>query len=80
MLGRHGIGGIHDRVDRGLGHFANEVALPVVLQAERDLREEALDLEVADRPDPVKERLPNGLKWTDQRGAFRGRAVVAGGD
>src|SRR5207237_4880501 len=80
MLRSHRVAGIHDRLDRALGHFSNEVALPVVLQAEGDLREEALDLEITDGPDPVEQRLCNLLEWADQRGAARGRPVVAGGD
>src|SRR2546427_11584129 len=51
VFGRHGVGGVHHRVDGGLGHLASKVPLPVILQPERDLREEALDLEVADRTD-----------------------------
>ena len=79
MLGGHGVGGVHHGVDGGLGHLARKVPLPVILEPERDLREEVLDLDVADRPDSVDQRRANFLEWADEGGALFGPPVVASG-
>ena len=77
VLGGHGVGRLHHRVDGGLGHLARKVPLPVILEPEWDLREEMLDLDVADRPDSVDQRRSNFLEWADEGGALFGRPVVA---